>query len=50
MTYASTVGFGENQVGTEYADGIQVSGNQIIKPIGERLVTEIGKFMGSPSR
>src|ERR687887_1114262 len=47
VTYASTVGFGENQVGTEYANGIQVSGNQIIKPIGDRLVTEIGKFMGS---
>jgi YVTN family beta-propeller protein len=47
VTYASTAGFGENQVGTEYADGIQVSGNQIIKPLGERLVTELGKFMGS---
>ena len=47
MTYASTVGFGENRVGTEYADGIQVSSNQIIKPIGDRLLTELGKFMGS---
>jgi len=47
VTYASAVGFGGNQVGTEYADGIQVSGNQIIKPIGDRLVTEVGKFMGS---
>src|SRR3954453_10951219 len=47
LTYASTVGFGHNQVGTEYANGIQVSGDQIIKPLGDRLVTQTGKFMGS---
>ena len=47
VTYASTVDFGENQVGTEYANGIQVSGNQIIKPLGDRLLTQTGKFMGS---
>jgi hypothetical protein len=46
-TYASTQVFGHNQVGTEYADGIQVSGDQIIKPFGERLLTKFGKFMGS---
>src|SRR3954465_6583221 len=46
-TYASTVGFGHNQVGTEYANGIQVSDDQIIKPIGNRLLTQFGKFMGS---
>src|SRR4051795_7217579 len=45
--YASTVGFGHNQVGTEYANGIQVSDDQIIKPLGDRLVTQTGKFMGS---
>src|SRR3954467_12021240 len=45
--YASTGGFGHNQVGTEYADGLQVSDNQIIKPLGDRLVTQTGKFMGS---
>src|SRR4051795_12718278 len=45
--YASTVGFGHNQVGTEYANGIQVSSDQIIKPLGDRLVTQTGKFMGS---
>ena len=39
--------FGHNQVGTEYANGIQVSDNQIIKPLGERLETQLGKFMGS---
>ena len=47
VTYASTEGFGHNQVGTEYADGIQVSGDQIIKPLGDRLLTQFGKFMGS---
>jgi YVTN family beta-propeller protein len=47
VTYASTVGFGDNQVGTEYANGIQVSADQIIKPLGDRLLTQFGKFMGS---
>src|SRR5215468_2453268 len=47
LAYASTEGFGHNQVGTEYADGIQVSDDQIIKPLGDRLLTEVGKFMGS---
>src|SRR5215472_2778067 len=45
--YASTVGFGNNQVGTQYANGIQVSDDQIINPIGDRLLTQFGKFMGS---
>jgi YVTN family beta-propeller protein len=43
----NTVVFGQNQVGTEYRDGIQVSADQIIKPIGDRLETQFGKFMGS---
>src|SRR5919198_5732803 len=47
VTYASTVGFGQNQVGTEYANGIQVSDDQIIQPLGDRLLTKFGKFMGS---
>src|SRR3954470_21580002 len=47
VTYASTEVFGHNQVGTEYADGIQVSDDQLIKPYGERLLTQVGKFMGS---
>jgi hypothetical protein len=46
-TYASTVGFGHNQVGTQYANGIQVSDDQIIKPLGNRSLTQFGKFMGS---
>src|SRR5215468_9420822 len=47
LTYASTEVFGQNQVGTEYPDGIQVSDDQIIKPLGDRLLTQFGKFMGS---
>jgi YVTN family beta-propeller protein len=47
VTYASTVGFGHNHVGTEYANGIQVSDDQIIKPLGDRLLTQFGKLMGS---
>ena len=39
--------WGKRHVGSEYEDGLQVSDNQVIKPIGERLVTEHGKFMGS---
>src|ERR1700751_2551539 len=52
VTYASTTGFGnnpfgDNQVGTQYANGIQVSDDQMIKPLGDRLLTQLGKFMGS---
>jgi YVTN family beta-propeller protein len=47
LTYASTRVFGDNQVGTEYPNGIQVSADQIIKPLGDRLLTQFGKFMGS---
>jgi YVTN family beta-propeller protein len=47
VIYASTAGFGHNQVGTQYANGLQVSGDQIIKPLGDRLLTQFGKFMGS---
>ena len=47
LTYASTKVFGHNQVGTQYANGIQVSDDQIIKPLGDRLLTQFGKFMGS---
>src|SRR5215475_12353510 len=47
LAYASTQAFGNNKVGTEYSNGIQVSDDQIIKPIGDRLLTQFGKFMGS---
>ena len=45
--YGSTTVFGQHHVGTTYAQGLQISDDQIIKPIGERLVTKFGKFMGS---
>src|SRR5215469_5619573 len=45
--FGSTAGFGDNQVGTQYPNGIQVSDDQIINPIGDRLLTQFGKFMGS---
>src|SRR5215469_2835628 len=47
MAAATTVGFGDNQVGTQYKNGLQVSDDQILNPIGDRLVTQFGKFMGS---
>ncbi|WP_265446806.1 alkaline phosphatase family protein [Flexivirga meconopsidis] len=47
LAAASTSAFKDHQVGGTYADGIQVSSNQVIKPIGDRLLTEDGKFMGS---
>src|SRR5262249_27693228 len=47
VAIGATTGFGDNQVGTQYSNGIQVSDNQIIKPIGDRLLTQFGKFMGS---
>ena len=37
MAFGSTVVFGDNQVGTQYPNGIQVSDDQIIQPIGDRL-------------
>ncbi|MER7555609.1 alkaline phosphatase family protein [Nocardioides sp. NPDC126508] len=47
VAYGTTAGFGENLVGQEYPDGLQISSNQILKPLGDRLTTEYGKFMGS---
>src|SRR3954453_22919399 len=47
VTYASTAGFGQYQVGTQYANGIQVSGDQLVKPLGDRSLTQFGKLMGS---
>src|SRR5689334_5833974 len=45
--FGSTDIFGHNQVGNQYPNGIQVSDDQVIKPIGDRLLTQFGKFMGS---
>jgi hypothetical protein len=47
VAYGTTVGFGDHEVGTEYADGLQISSGQVLKPLGERLMTPYGKFMGS---
>lgn len=44
---ATTTIFGDNQVGTEYAKGLQISSDQVLKPLGQRLVTKFGKFMAS---
>lgn len=45
--FATTNAFGQHQVGTEYANGLQISSNQVLKPLGERLTTPYGKIMGS---
>ncbi|SEQ01471.1 alkaline phosphatase family protein [Microlunatus flavus] len=44
---ASTVSLGQQQVGSTYATGLQISSDQSLKPLGQRLVTKYGKFMGS---
>ena len=45
--YASTTVFGRQQVGSTYAKGLQISSDQALKPLGDRLVTKYGKFLGS---
>ena len=47
VAYGTTVGFGSHRVGDEYSDGLQISSDQVLKPLGERLTTPYGKFMGS---
>jgi YVTN family beta-propeller protein len=47
IAYASTNGFGTDEVGQTVPQGIVVSDDQIINPIGTRLLTDFGKFMGS---
>src|SRR6476646_6193379 len=47
LAAASTTAFGTRLVGNEYADGLQISSDQVIKPIGDRLLTTDGKYMGS---
>jgi hypothetical protein len=44
---ASTVGFGTDQVGQTTRRGMVVSADQVIDPIGERLVLDNGKIMSS---
>src|SRR5947207_12185985 len=45
IAYASTRGFGTDQVGQTTRDGLVVSADQIINPIGDRLVINNGKIM-----
>jgi len=45
--YASTTVFASRQVGTTSAQGLQISSDQVLKPLGDRVVTKYGKFMGS---
>src|SRR5437763_3003291 len=45
IAYASTRGFGTDQVGQTTRDGLVVSADQIINPIGHRLVINNGKIM-----
>jgi YVTN family beta-propeller protein len=47
LAFATTNGFGTDQVGQTVSQGQVVSDDQIIKPIGDRLLTQLGKFMGS---
>ncbi len=47
LAFATTNGFGTDQVGQTTSQGTVVSDDQIIKPIGDRLLTQFGKFMGS---
>jgi len=47
IAFASTNGFGTYQVGQTVRQGLVVSDDQIINPIGQRLMTQFGKFMGS---
>jgi YVTN family beta-propeller protein len=47
LAFASTNGFGTDQVGQTTSQGLVVSDDQIINPIGDRLLTQLGKFMGS---
>jgi YVTN family beta-propeller protein len=44
---ASTLAFGNQQVGTQYSGGEQIASDQMIKPIGDRVMTPFGKLMGS---
>jgi YVTN family beta-propeller protein len=47
LAFATTNGFGTDQVGQTTSQGTVVSDDQIINPIGSRLLTQLGKFMGS---
>jgi YVTN family beta-propeller protein len=44
---ASIIPFNQQHVGSQTENGQQISSNQVIKPIGDRLMTPFGKIMGS---
>ena len=47
IVYASTTGLGTEQAGHTYGGGEVLSSDQVIKPIGDRLVINNGKIMSS---
>src|SRR5258708_1281687 len=47
IAVGSTIGFGTDQVGQTVNQGLVLSDNQIISPLGDRLVLNNGKIMGS---
>src|SRR5438094_6777267 len=47
VSYASTEGYGKDQVGQTTDKGLVVSSDQYVNPIGKRLVINPGKIMSS---
>ncbi|MEV4624504.1 alkaline phosphatase family protein [Asanoa sp. NPDC049573] len=47
VAYGSTAVFGTNQVGQTTKAGLQLPSDQVIKPIGERLLVDNGKLLAS---
>ncbi len=47
VAYASTSVFRQHHVGTTYGAGLQVSADQAVKPVGQRLLSKYGKLLGS---
>ena len=47
IAVGSTIWLGSDHVGQKTSQGLVVSDDQVIKPLGQRLETQFGKFMGS---
>ena len=47
IALGSTVWLGTDHVGQKTGQGLVVSDDQVLKPLGQRLETQFGKFMGS---
>src|SRR5690242_17581157 len=47
IAFASTHGFGTDQVGTTTGKGLAVSDDQYVTPYGDRLILNNGKIMSS---